>query len=246
MARLLIAIASLLAMTASFAAVSFLTSDPPEAAGPPAVAPGPVRVGPPAGPSEAAEAAKPFRRAPGEDPESFLQAVARLAEEREQAIRDAIMALPDSDEITIDGKLDLYRQALRDAFEGTPEHQILEYRAVLTEVFLRMDSVQRELAALGPNARRRELHHIRREMGYTEEEAARMEEIDERRELRWRNGLAYMEERRRIAATFEGEVLEEELRYLREQYFAHEAKTIELEEGDGFFRYERPRIYGRN
>jgi hypothetical protein len=73
-----------------------------------------------------------------------------------------------------------------------------------------------------------------------------MEQVDERREARWQNGLAYLQERARLEASFEGEALEGELRALREEYFAHEAPTIEAEERDGFFRFERPRVYGRN
>ena len=38
----------------------------------------------------------------------------------------------------------------------------------------------------------------------------------------------------------------DELRHLRARYFADEAPTIEREEGGGFFRFERPRVYGRN
>jgi hypothetical protein len=113
-------------------------------------------------------------------------------------------------------------------------------------VFLRMEGVQRELAALSPAARSRTLAHIRRELGFDEEAIARMEEIDARREERWQNGLAYMQERKRVASTFEGDALEAELRALREEYFANEAPTIEAEERDHFFRFERPRIYGRN
>ena len=63
---------------------------------------------------------------------------------------------------------------------------------------------------------------------------------------RWKNGLAYMQERARLQTRFEGAALEGELRALREEYFAHEAPTIEAEERDGFFRFERPRIDGRN
>lgn len=55
-----------------------------------------------------------------------------------------------------------------------------------------------------------------------------------------------MQERTRLTSTFEGDALEAELRALREEYFAHEAPTIEAEERDGFFRFEGPRVYGRN
>jgi hypothetical protein len=86
----------------------------------------------------------------------------------------------------------------------------------------------------------------RRELGFGDEEIEQLAELDAVKESRWQNGLAYMEERRRIAATFEGETLERELALLRERYFEIAAKTIEREEASGFFRFERPRIYGRN
>ncbi len=40
--------------------------------------------------------------------------------------------------------------------------------------------------------------------------------------------------------------LEERLDNLREQYFDDEANTTALEEKDGFLRFKRPDIYGRN
>jgi hypothetical protein len=109
-----------------------------------------------------------------------------------------------------------------------------------------MQGVQRELAAQSPAARSEELARIRRELGFDEAQIARLQELDDRREARWQNGLQYMEERARIAATFEGDALEQELAHLRTQYFEHEAPTIEAEERDGFYRFERPRVYGRN
>jgi hypothetical protein len=83
-------------------------------------------------------------------------------------------------------------------------------------------------------------------MGFDEAEIERMAELDARRDERWTVGLAYMDERRRLESTFEGEALEEELHRLRERTFGHAAKTIEREEASGFDRFERPRVYGRN
>jgi hypothetical protein len=172
---------------------------------------------------------------------------AREAAAREQALRDAILRIGDDDSVTLDVRLERYRAALETARAGAPDTAGLALTPSLSaEVFLRMEGVQRELAALGPGARAREIAFIRRELGFGDEEIARMAEVDERREARWQNGLAYMDERARIAATFEGGALDEELRALRERYFAHEAATIEAEERDGFFRFARPRIYGRN
>ena len=86
----------------------------------------------------------------------------------------------------------------------------------------------------------------RTEMGFSQQEVERMQEVDAYREKRWENGLAYMEERDLLVEGLGGEELGTQLDALREKYFKHEAKTIKLEEEDGFFRYKRPRIYGRN
>lgn len=237
--RLLVALAAGAVMLASFALVSqlFARNEPGETAAPAAAAPGApeaVAPPPPAGTPTAADAGLSWEDA------------ARAAEQREQVMRDRILALSGSDDTTIDYKLDRYLQALRETFEGTAQAHVLEDRSMLTEAFLRMESVQRDLASLSPGARRQELARIRREMGFSEDQVAELAEMDDHREARWQRGLAYMEERRRILDTFDGEAREAELRALRERVFAHEAKTIALEEEQGFFRYERPRIYGRN
>jgi hypothetical protein len=182
--------------------------------------------------------------APGEA--EFLAEVARAAEAQEQALRDAIVRIDAADDVPLAGRLERWQEALRAARAAAPNAPIFEFPTLLTEVFLRMDAVQSELAALSPSARAGELASIRRELGFSEDDVARFAELDERRETRWQNGLAYMQERARLEATFEGDALEAELRALREDRFAHEAGTIEAEERDGFYRFNRARIYGRN
>jgi hypothetical protein len=171
---------------------------------------------------------------------------ARAAEAAEQALRDAILHVGADATLPLDARLERYREALRDAQAAAPDAPIFAYPSMLAEVFLRMEPVQRDLAAQSPAARARTLAHIRRELGFDDEAIARMEAIDAQREARWQNGLAYMQERARVAASFEGHALAAELRALRENWFGDEAGTIEAEEHDGFFRFERPRIYGRN
>jgi len=245
MARLLVAAIALAAMAVSFVVVSLVKRDRHE------TTPRPVAVAPPpeastttAGeppPATGAMAPAP----PTADSRAFMRELARAAAEGEEALRDSLLSLRDADDATIEYKLDVFLRGLQDALEGK-SREILRYRGVLTEIFLRIDSVQRDLAALDPGSRQSALDHIRREMGFTDEEVARMQEVDAQREARWQNGLAYMVERERVEATFEGEVLEEELQHLRERHFGYEAETIAREEQQGFFRYERPRIYGRN
>jgi len=235
-----LAVAALLAGTAACLAVMYALQEPPGGA--------PARVRAATEPAENAPAAAAPAPAPqaSEDESDLLAALARSAEAHEQALRDSILRIGEDDALPLQPRLDRYREAVEAAREAGPEAPFLEHPAMLAEVFLRMDGVQRELAALSPTARSGELAHIRRELGFDEEAIARMEAIDERREARWQNGLAYMQDRARLTGSFAGDALEAELRALRDAYFHHEAGTIEAEERDGFLRFERPRIYGRN
>jgi hypothetical protein len=143
-------------------------------------------------------------------------------------------------------RVDLYREALERALEATGDSAMLAQRTIWTEHFLRIDTVQEELAAASPAERRSALAEIRSRMGFDAAEIDRMAALDARREERWARGLAYMEERQRLERTFEGDALEAELRHLRARTFGHEATTIEREEASGFERFRRPRVYGRN
>jgi hypothetical protein len=211
--------------------------------GSPSVEPGAPAVEAPA-PAEAMAVAAPAAPAAPDEARRLADA-ARAAEAEEQALRDAIFGIAADDTLPLAARLARYREAVREAQEQAPGAP-LDHPGMLTEAFLRTDAVQRELAALSEAERAGELAHIRRELGYGEEEIARMEQVDAWRESRWQNGLAYMQERERITATFEGEALDEELRALRDEYFGPEAPTIEAEERDGFFRFQRKRVYGRN
>lgn len=207
-------------------------------------APEPERVAGARGPDapDALEAAQPADAGEAQR----LLAAAGDAEAREQALRDAILRIGDDDSVSLDARLARYQQAVEAARGGAPRSAVFENPSMLAEAFLRMEGVQRELAAQSPAARAEELARIRRALGFDEAQIARLQELDERREARWQNGLAYMEERERVTATFEGDALAEELAHLRARHFEEEAPTIEREEQGGFFRFERPRVYGRN
>jgi hypothetical protein len=210
----------------------------------------PPRAEPPAAAEPARPAAMPAASEPAPaatpDPAQQLSALAREAEAGEEALREAILRIGDDDSVTLDARLERFREAIEAARTRAPDTALALTPSASAEIFLRMPGVQRELAALGPGARGREIAFIRRELGFAEPEIARMEQIDARREARWQNGLTYMEERARVSASFAGSALDEELSALRERYFAHEAATIAAEERDGFFRFARPRVYGRN
>jgi hypothetical protein len=240
MHRTRLAIVAVAAGAAACLAVAHALREPPGSA--PAV----VAVAP-----ELAQS-PPIAAAPARPPQApahetdLLAAMARSAEANEEALRAAILRIGEDDALPLRSRLDRYREAVTAARETAPNAPLLENPAMLAEVFLRMEGVQRELAALSPTARSGELAHVRRELGFDEESIARTEAIDDRREARWQNGRAYMQERARLSASFAGDPLQAELHALRDEYFGQEAPTIEAEERDGFFRFERPRIYGRN
>jgi hypothetical protein len=156
---------------------------------------------------------------------------------------DFINEVPDT---TVEEKLSIYQDVLQEIYEGSPEEYFLTQKPILAKVFFSIDSVQEELKQMSPDQRQTAINNIRREMGFAEQHVEEMEKRDAERNQRWDVGLKYMEARKQVVNEFEGSEQEEKLKALREKYFKDEAKTIELEEADDFFRYERPRFYGRN
>nr|BDT38557.1 hypothetical protein MFMH1_82260 [Myxococcus sp. MH1] len=120
-------------------------------------------------------------------------------------------------------------------------------RSQATELFLRLEPVQAHLVGMSVEERRAALADIRRRMGYSEEQIARMAAEDVYKDARWEKGHAYMKAREALLSRLgQADSLDAELGALREQYFGHEASTLAREEAAGFFRYQRRRIYGRN
>jgi len=182
----------------------------------------------------------------GHDAEKIWSGEMLAAEARNAKAQDAIIMLNESGDLDIREKADEYRQILLETYEGSPEEYILDQSQLLSGIFFSMDSVQDELKRMGPEERQAEIDRIRRGMGLTEDQIESMARRDADNERRWETGLLYMEDRERIVSEFDGHERQEHLRKLREEYFGDEAGTIELEEKDGFFRFKRPRIYGRN
>lgn len=182
----------------------------------------------------------------GDDAEDIWSEEVARYEQRKMDVRDTIARLDDSNDTTIYEKLDEYQNSLNRAYEDSPEAYVLQNKDLLAKVFFGLNSVQNELKEMDPDQRKLEINSIRNEMGYTQAQIEKLEDFDDYRNRRWDNGLAYMEERDRIVRELEGPELETAINELRETYFKHEAKTIRIEEEDGFFRYTRKRVYGRN
>lgn len=147
---------------------------------------------------------------------------ARLLEEREKLV-----------EKYPDFGLDLFQQAVAVAFPEL-QHEILRIVAKMAAYHVWLENSYLSLQEMSVLEREGRLWAKRHQM------------FSEDAENIWENGKAYMTERQALAQQYTGDQLKQELDSLRRQYFESSARTIELEESDGFFRFNRPRVYGRN
>ncbi|MFN2374914.1 MAG: hypothetical protein ABR538_00120 [Candidatus Binatia bacterium] len=182
----------------------------------------------------------------GEQALEELDTEARAAEQREVAIHDTMRSLEESSGTTVDQKLDVFVDALHENLSEGTAAIALENGSTLAHAFFGLESVSRQLAEMAPEARQRKINDIRRQFGYDEDQIAALEELDREREATWQTGYAYTNERRALENRFPGDGLGPQLAALRERYFGENARIIELEENEGFFRFERPRLHGRN
>jgi hypothetical protein len=116
----------------------------------------------------------------------------------------------------------------------------------LGNTLFRMESVQSQLASLPPGERQQAINDLRRQLGYPEDAIDKLAEQDQERARKWEQGNAYMSERDQLASSLSGEQLDTALEELRKEYFGNTAITIRKEEEDGFYRFERERLYGIN
>lgn len=182
----------------------------------------------------------------GDDAKEIWSGEMLATDARMAKVRDTLQVLDEAADTPMDDKLELYEGVLRQTYINTPEAFILDQKEMLSKIFFSIESVQAELARMDARHRQEEINRIRARMGFSEPEIEAMAQRDAARALKWETGLRYMEEREDLERSLSGPELEKRLEDLREKYFDDEASTIELEEKDGFFRFKRPRIYGRN
>ncbi len=175
------------------------------------------------------------------------QAEISAEQERQLTMRRTMEMLNKSHDIPMQERLYLLKQNFAESYADKIETMMVDPKGVMAQVFFGFDAVQKDLAKLAPDQRQLQINEIRRSLGFTEEQITHQAEADLEREKRWQNGYAYMKERARVEKRYKGEQLIAELDKLREKFFAHEAVTIKKEEEElAFFRYKRPRYYGRN
>jgi hypothetical protein len=183
----------------------------------------------------------------GDDAQDIWVDEVMATDARKAKMLDTLEFIKESKDTNLDEKLQLYQDSLEETYKGSPEEYFLKQKPILAKIFFSIDSVQDELKQMSPDQRQATINKIRKDMGFTDKMVKDMEEIDAENNKRWDVGLKYMEERKQVVSEFQGDQQKEKLKALRDKYFGEEAQTIQAEEeNDGFFRFERPRYYGRN
>jgi hypothetical protein len=182
----------------------------------------------------------------GEDAENIWSGELLATEERKAKMQDTLAELNKSRDMSLNAKLGEYKRVLHETYRGTAQEFILNQSGLLSKVFFSLDSVQEELNSLSPAQRQQEINRLRAEMGMTERQVESMARRDADNASRWDTGLQYMERREAVVKQYEGQEQENRLNDLRKEHFGDEANTIALEEKDGFYRFKRPHIWGRN
>jgi len=183
----------------------------------------------------------------GDAANQIWQAEISAEQERQLTMRRTMEMLDKAYNMQMEERLYLLKTNFEESYADKLQNMVVDPKGVLAQVFFGLDAVQQDLAKLPAEERQSQINDIRKSMGFSEEQIANLAEADQEREKRWQNGYAYMAERQKAAAQFSGDELTQELDALREKFFAHEANTIKKEEEElQFFRYSRPRVYGRN
>lgn len=168
------------------------------------------------------------------------------AELRNLAVSDALTAIDAQPGASVGERMAQYKQSLQKAYGEGAQEYVQAHRQELMNRFLDLGSVQKDLGTMTPEQRVKNLRTLRQEMGLDEQALQRWEELDRVRDSRWEVGSQYMSEREALAQQYSGPELEARLTELRARYFSDEAPTVAEEEQSGFFRFTRPRQWGRN
>ncbi|GAB6097447.1 hypothetical protein JCM14469_37010 [Desulfatiferula olefinivorans] len=145
-----------------------------------------------------------------------------------------------------DEKLNRFRRTLDDIYGDTTPAYIKHHAQELLNTFLAIGSVQDDLHIMDADTRKDRLTDLRKTMGMDDEALTRWSDLDDARDHRWSEGLAYMAARDALIAAPDTEDRDHQLSELRRKHFGTEADIIAAEEASGMFRFTRKRLYGKN
>jgi hypothetical protein len=168
------------------------------------------------------------------------------SEVKNRAVAKSLADLDARAGVSVSEKLSLYKESLEEIYGERAEAYLQRHQHEAMMRFIELGSVQKELSAMTPGQRAKNLREIRTGMGLEEEALQRWDVLDRERDARWSVGARYMAEREALSKQYSGAELEARLKPVRERYFGAEAETIGHEEESGFFRFGQPRVWGRN
>lgn len=168
-----------------------------------------------------------------------------MLSESERETLKQIEALDQAFEMEFDTRLEQLHSNLVSA-HGSGLTMFSLTPGVVATTFLSFESVQKDLALMDNNERQLKINGVRETLGFSKEQIEKLAIEDQKRQTRWDNGYAYMEARQILLASADDAAVEQGLDELRSKYFKDKAQTFKKEEASGFYRYERPRVYGRN
>ncbi|WP_197466489.1 hypothetical protein, partial [Oleiphilus sp. HI0080] len=168
-------------------------------------------------------------------------------QQRERNVKTVMTELNTAYDMPLEDRVYTMQVAMQDNYGDTPEGLLMGTASVTTQMVFRLDSVQKELAAMEADERQETINQMRLQLGFPEDRIGVLAEQDKKNDEMWDKGNAYMEEREALVATYQGEDLETELDLLRLKHFDdRSAYSLKQEEALGMMRYERQRIYGLN
>lgn len=182
----------------------------------------------------------------GDDAEAIWTEGLIANDESRVAVNTAVELLNSAHDIPMEERARLLKSAYESNYLGTINDLAINANGLLSQVFFGLDSVQNELESLSDEERQKQIDAMRKEFGFSDEAVAEMAKLDQAQNEAWNTGNAYMQEREAIV-NLGGDNQTQALDALRIKHFPDQATTIKREEEDlGLFRYDRPRVYGRN
>lgn len=180
------------------------------------------------------------REAFGADAEAIY-----AGEVRAEGLLAALKDLDVATGLTTDEKLARFVAAVNETW-GEQAPDLLQARGTeLMNRFLDVPSVQEDLRGQTAAERGDTLRRIRAGMGLDAAALERWDALDQQRDQAWATGQDYWVQRQALAARYDGAELQARLGELQDRLFGDEAQAIRDEEAAGFYRYDRPRRYGR-
>lgn len=174
----------------------------------------------------------------------WAEAKPMLSESERETLKQ-IEALDQAFDMEFDTRLEQLHSSLVSA-HGSGLTMFSLTPGVIATTFLSFESVQKDLESMDNEERQLKINGVRETLGFSKEQIEKLAIEDQKRQIRWDNGYAYMQARQTLLANADSAAVEQELDELRHKYFKHEAQTFKKEEASGFYRYDRPRVYGRN